>query len=111
MICADCGTRLRRRLRRGVFAIVGIAAGVGLATLVSNGFDIFVGNQSFSWWHLFYWTAPVAAFGAVAAVGTRRLKADNRAALPRLSESDRLPGAPVSRPVATLFRISPRSLR
>ncbi len=91
MICSDCGAQLRRRLRRGVFAIGAVVAGVAIATLLSNGFDILVGNQSFSWWHLFYWTAPVTTFGAVAAVSAKRLKADNRAVLPRRSESERLP--------------------
>ena len=75
----------------GVFAIGAVVAGVAIATLLSNGFDILVGNQSFSWWHLFYWTAPVTTFGAVAAVSAKRLKADNRAVLPRRSESERLP--------------------
>lgn len=91
MICADCGAQLQRRLRRGVFAIGAVVVGVALATLVSNGFDIVVGNESFSWWHLFYWAAPVATFGAVAAVGAKRLRADNRAVLPRGSEPGRLP--------------------
>ena len=47
MICADCGTRLRRRLRGGVFAVGAVVCGVAVATLLSNGFDIFAGNQSF----------------------------------------------------------------
>ena len=90
-ICAACGTRLRRRLRRGGIAIGAVIAGVGLATIVSNGFDMYVGGLAFSWWTLFYWVAPVTTFGAIAALGARKLKAENRAALPRTTASDGLP--------------------
>lgn len=80
-VCEPCGTGLRRRLRRGLRAMGLVSVGVAGATLLSNGFDMFIGNRSFAWWPLLYWVAPVSVFGAIAAVGAWRLNADNRAAL------------------------------
>src|SRR3712207_5359078 len=81
LTCGECARRLRHRLHRGVFALGAVVAGVAVATLGSNGFDILVGNRPFAWWPLLYWAAPVATFATVGAIGARKLKADNRSAL------------------------------
>jgi hypothetical protein len=79
-VCAPCAATLRTRLRLGLTGILAACAVVGGATLVSNGYDIAIGNRDFSWGPLLYWVPTSAALLGIACFGLAQLKRWNRAA-------------------------------
>ena len=80
-ICAPCTRTVRVNVERGLIGVVVASAFVGVATVVSNGFDIIRGGINFGWHPLLYWVPSTVALGAVALVGLDRLKRWNRTAL------------------------------
>ena len=80
-ICVSCRNTLQVRTVRGAAAVLGTVALVAGATVLSNGYDIAIGNQAFSWNALLYWVPPTAVALTVAAVLLRRAVRRNRASL------------------------------